>query len=218
MQRVSPVIPDWATRYTYFSHSVRTIRSEISAGISARPHAARKARARAVSVPSISPRRMRPSSMWAMTPGASIVANTWATPPSTWPGPRMRASLSSLSTPFWMESTPVPGPTTGRIASAALSVSNDFTQKSTRSAAGSPSSRSTAATFTTDSPSMADLIRSPCSRIAARCAPRATNVTSSPARASFAPKYPPVPPDPITTIRMCSPLGTTAHHQWRRLK
>ena len=144
------------------------MRGEISAGIAARAQAARKARARPVSSPSISPKMTRPSSTWRITPGASMVAKTWATPPMTWPGPRIRASLSSLSTPFWMESTPVWSPTTGRMTSAALSVSKDLTQKRTSSAAGSPSTRSTAAERTTHSPSTVDRTRSPCSRMAAR--------------------------------------------------
>jgi hypothetical protein len=145
---------------------------------------------------------MCPPKVWRMTPGASMVAKTRTAPPRTWPAPSTRPSFSSLSTPFWIESTPVRGPTTGPIRAAASSVSKDFTQKSTRSAGGPPSSRSTAGARTAHSPSIADRICRPLAAIAARCAPRATKVTSSPARASFAPKYPPVPPEPITTIRM----------------
>jgi hypothetical protein len=37
---------------------------------------------------------------------------------------------------------------------------------------------------------------SPRSRIAARCAPRATRLTSAPARASCTPRYPPIAPAP----------------------
>ena len=80
------------------------------------------------------------------------------------------------------------GPTTGRIAFAAASVSKAFTQKRTRSAGASPSSRSTAGAVTVHSPSMAERTRKPRARIASRCFPRATKVTSSPARASLAPK------------------------------
>ena len=43
---------------------------------------------------------------------------------------------------------------------------------------------------------------SPCSRIALRCAPRATTPTSSPASASRAARRPPIAPAPITQIRM----------------
>ncbi len=145
---------------------------------------------------------MRPRRLCWITPGDSMVAKTWVIPPSTRPLPRMASSLSSLSTPFWMDSTPVSGPSTGARARAAVSVSKDFTQKSTRSAGASPSRRSTAGACTTHSPSGADFTRRPWRRIASRCAPRATKVTSSPTRASFAPKKPPVPPEPITTMRM----------------
>ncbi len=200
--RVSAVMPDWATRNTYFSHSIRRGSAASSAGIPAPPQAARNARTRSDSFPLISPKRSRPRSPWLITPGASMVANTSAIPAITWPGPRMAASLSSLSTPFWMESTPVSGPTTGRMTSAAASVSNDFTQKSTRSAGGASSRRSTAGARTVNSPSRTDFTRSPPAWMARRCSPRATKVTSSPARASLAPKKPPVPPLPMITIRI----------------
>src|SRR5262249_3508111 len=42
--------------------------------------------------------------------------------------------------------------------------------------------------------------RRPLRRITSRWGPRATNVTSLPAAAKRAPKYPPTPPDPITVI------------------
>src|SRR5262249_59110278 len=45
---------------------------------------------------------------------------------------------------------------------------------------------------------------SPRARIAARWAPRATNVTSLPAFARTAPNDPPTPPAPITAIRIVS--------------
>ncbi len=90
-----------------------------------------------------------------------MTANTSAMPAMTWPGPRIAASLSSLSTPFWMERTPVARPTTGRIASAAASVSKDLTQKSTRSAGGCPSRRSRAAVRTVHSPSVTERTVSP---------------------------------------------------------
>ena len=123
-----------------------------------------------------------------MTPGASMVANTYAAPPSATPRPRMASSVSTLSTPFWSDTTPVAGPTTGRSASAALRVSNAFTQKSAMSTVGWPASESTASTFAVRSPSTADRTCSPWRRIASRCGPRASTTTDSPARASFAPK------------------------------
>ena len=48
-------------------------------------------------------------------------------------------------------------------------------------------------------------MRKPFSRIAARCAPRATNATSAPDRASAAPKIAPMPPAPIIAIRIGAP-------------
>ena len=51
--------------------------------------------------------------------------------------------------------------------------------------------------------------------IAARCAPRATNVTSAPALASAAPKPPPTPPAPITAIRMSGLLFARSLTRWR---
>src|SRR3989442_356086 len=136
----------------------------------------------------VSPKMIRPRKWWAMTPGRSMSANTWATPPIAWPAPRISSSLSSLSMPFWSERTAVSGPTTERTCAAAVSVSNAFTQKRTTSATGRSRTSSTAAGRTTYSPSTADRRRSPSRRIAARCSPRATSVTLSPARASFAPK------------------------------
>src|SRR6476620_8865351 len=51
-------------------------------------------------------------------------------------------------------------------------------------------------------------MRRPWSRIAARCSPRAMNVTSTPAAASRPPKYPPTPPLPTIAIRMARILYT----------
>src|SRR5216117_3530758 len=53
--------------------------------------------------------------------------------------------------PFWRERTAVSGPAMGRMRSAAVSVSNDFTQKRMTSAAERPRTSSTAARRTTDS-------------------------------------------------------------------
>ena len=48
--------------------------------------------------------------------------------------------------------------------------------------------------------------RAPCSRIAARCGPRATKLTSAPARASCTPIKPPIAPAPKIQIFMMLPL------------
>src|SRR5262245_43119356 len=51
-------------------------------------------------------------------------------------------------------------------------------------------------------------MRRPCSRMAAKCAPRAMNVTLTPAAASRPPKYPPTPPLPTIAILMARILYT----------
>src|SRR5439155_1684979 len=84
--------------------------------------------------------------------------------------------------PFWRERTAVSGPTMGRMRSAAVSVSNDFTQKRMTSAAERPRTSSTAARRTTDSPSTEERMRRPSRWIAVRCSPRAISVTVSPGR------------------------------------
>ena len=96
--------------------------------------------------------------------------------------------MSSFTTPFWNEMTAVSVPSSGRIAVAAVAVSQSFTPNSTRSTA--PTSRGSAlarASGRFRSPLLL-FTDSPRSRMAARCAPRAMKVTSQPLRASFAPK------------------------------
>ena len=83
---------------------------------------------------------------------------------------------------------------------AALSVSRIFTAKMTASAAEtSPASAATLTGLRCSLP-ISLFRRRPELRIASRCAPRARKVTSLPAAARRAPKYPPTPPDPITVI------------------
>ena len=185
---MTAVVPAWAQMKRYFSQSTRRIAGDSSAGIPAPASASRRRSARELRRPSSSPRTIRPPNRCAITPGASSVAKTYAAPPSALPAPSTASIRSSLSTPFWSERTAVSGPTTGRSRSAAASVSNDFTQNSTASAAGCPSSDATAVGQVTDSPSTAERTRSPSRRSASRCAPRATSVTRSPARASLPPK------------------------------
>ena len=134
-QRVSAVIPACAVRYTYFSQSVRITSVEISAGIDARSHAARKARARALVLPAhlaeddAAEKRVRDDA----GPGdrredlgdpTQDVAGAEDGAPACPRCPRRSGWTARRC----------PGPTTGRMAAAALSVSNDFTQNSTRSA------------------------------------------------------------------------------------
>ena len=103
-----------------------------------------------------------------------------------WDFPKIRSSFSSLSTPFWTQSTVVSGPTTGRTRSAAVSVSYPFTEKSTRSTTPIVPGSSVALGRTWKSPATLFTCK-PSRCIAARCAPRAMNVTSSPAAANRPP-------------------------------
>ena len=64
-----------------------------------------------------------------MTPGSPIVAAMYATPPITRSAPTTAPIRSMLSTPFWNGMTTPPFATSGRIAAAALSVSQSLTAK-----------------------------------------------------------------------------------------
>ena len=98
--RVSAVRPAWAQMKRYFSHSTRRMSDEISTGTDAAPSASRNRSQRGVVRPSSSPKTMRPPKRCAMTPGASIPANTYAAPPTAWERPSTASIFSSLSTPF----------------------------------------------------------------------------------------------------------------------
>src|SRR5258708_25918553 len=104
--------------------------------------------------------------------------------------------------------TVVSGPTIGFIACVAVPVSQSFTQISTTSAV--PSATGSSLTRTAGSSLFPNSLstESPCSRMAAKCSPRATKPTSHPPCASLAPKYPPTPPAPITVIRINIPFGS----------
>jgi hypothetical protein len=72
-----------------------------------------------------------------------------------------------------------------------------ITKSCTPSSLGSDVQRTGALTV---SPSI--IRRAPCSRIAARCAPRAIKLTSAPARANCTPIKPPIAPAPKMQIFM----------------
>ena len=142
-----------------------------------------------------------------ITPGAVIEALIWATPPITALGPRIGSSRSAASMPFCNGMTAVFGPTSGLIASPALSTSHSLTQNSTTSTDADALGSSVACVGTTwVSPRPPTTFR-PWLFIAARCAPRAMKVTSAPAFASAAPNPPPTPPAPTTAIRMMFPFS-----------
>ena len=95
--------------------------------------------------------------------------------------------MSSFCTPFCSEMMPVSGPMIGRIIRAAVSVSRSFTAKITMSTWPMVAGSSVAFTLgrcSGLSPSSA----MPFCRIAARCAPRATKVTSAPPFCNRAPR------------------------------
>ena len=126
--------------------------------------------------------------VWAITPGLAITTLICAVPPITASRPRIRPSTSSLSIPFWNDTTAVPGRTSGFTAVAAASVSHSFTPISTRSAGSSVDGSSVAVILVRFRSPRALRTTSPLARMAPRCAPRATNATSLPTAASRAPK------------------------------
>ena len=95
---------------------------------------AKKSSPRWLRLPSSSPKIMRmkvPTCV--ITPGAVIDALICATPPMTASRPRIGSSRSAASMPFCSGMTAVSGPTSGLIASPALSTSHSLTQNSTTS-------------------------------------------------------------------------------------
>ena len=100
--------------------------------------------------------------VWRITPGLAITTPIWPTPPITASRPRMRVSTSSLLTPFWNDTTAVPGRTSGFTASAAASVSHSFTAIITTSAGASVAGSSVATTSRRCRSPSALSTRSPC--------------------------------------------------------
>src|SRR5439155_321610 len=85
--RARAVVPAWALINRYFSQSTRRMSAETSTGTPAAARASRSRMARGLTRPSSSPKTIRPSSVWAMRPGDSMVAKTKAAPPSARPRP-----------------------------------------------------------------------------------------------------------------------------------
>src|SRR6266849_3156273 len=90
--------------------------------------------------------------------------------------------------------------------SLAALVSYVLTQNNTRSTGPISCGSLVAWTGSENVPARRDFTVRPCVRRASNCVPRARKLTSSPALARSPPKYPPVPPVPMTTIRICSLL------------
>ena len=187
--RVAPVTPEKAARNANFSHITRRMSAASSASMPALVQAARKACATSPCSRSTGPKRRRAiCPVCRITPGSAIVAAMYAAPPMTCAAPTIEPTRSMLSTPFWKGMTTPPPASSGRIAAAAISVSQSLTANRTTSNAPSDSGSSLATAFATWMSPAALFTTSPRSRIAARCRPRATNATSCPACASFAPK------------------------------
>ena len=121
-----------------------------------------------------------------MTPGSTRALPMYVEPPSVRSAPTTAATSSTLSTPFCSVSATAPSPTMRSRTGSAPALPYALTAKIATSTAGTLAASSSARTGTTKSP-RGLLTLSPCARIAARCAPRATNVTSWPACASLAP-------------------------------
>ena len=185
--------------------------------------AAASERTRGVSAPDGSP-TMMPFPLCSRTvPGSGELALRCTVPPITRPtgsaaattppgstlsrcrpaaGPPKPPSKNHHGTPLSVDSTAVPGPSSGPIAAAAKGSDCAFTATTTASCGPSSAASSEAVTFTVVTPS-ADSMLSPRERIAASVAPRAYTQTSAPPQpASPDAMTPPMAPAPTTQMRM----------------
>ena len=187
-RRVSAVRPAKVARNTILAQMSRAMSALTWWSTPAWSSACESAATRSDWPPSSSPSCSRASvPVCRIRPGASIVEAIWATPPMTCGAPSTRESTSTLSTPFCSVSTPVAGPTSGRAASAARSVSYSLTAKITSSTGPIAAGSSVASAGQSVRSPRALAIRRPCARIAARWAPRAMKATSWPLAASRPP-------------------------------
>ena len=200
-----------AAMNTSFIHMARWMSSDsVASTPRARSKAARRVTARSLRDPSSSPNSIvGEKPVWSMRPGADRWARIRHRPPSTGAGPRASRSTSGASIPFRRGTTAVRSSTIGRIPEAASGSCQALTATRTASTGPTlPGSSVAEAGRIVKSPSVLRTSR-PLSRIASRCAPRAMNVTSSPASASRPPKYPPTAPAPTTAIRMAELVLST---------
>ena len=126
--------------------------------------------------------------VWRTTPGPAMVVAMWQTPTAVRSAPTTPETIPGASTPFCTVSTVVSGPTSARLARTAPSRSHSLAVTTTRSTGPIASARSVARTRSTATGATGLSTVRPRSRIAARCAPRATNDTSAPAFARLPPK------------------------------
>ena len=117
-----------------------------------------------------------------------MTAAMWALPPRTRARPYRAMSRSAASTPFWSDMIAVSGPMSGAADSIASCVDQSFTAMTTRSAEFTEAGLSVALTGRMCRLPSGLSMLSPDSRIAARCFPRAMNVTSLPDAARRPPK------------------------------
>ena len=105
--------------------------------------------------------------------------------------------MRSLATPFWAQTTAMPGGAAAASASTAVAVSCDFMARMTVSSGVRASSAGEAAAGMGSISVPAALVKArPRSRRAARWAPRAISATSWPVRWRRAPMTPPMAPAP----------------------
>ena len=98
--------------------------------------------------------------------------------------------------------TGVFGPSSGCIVCAA--VASDWALSATINGSCWPSARASSLALIAEVVSAPAIVRrKPCARIAASVAPRASALTSWPARASFAANKPPTAPNPGTALFTC---------------
>ena len=164
------------------------------------------ARHRSVCAPSGSPIAKRVPSTCLTTPGASSSAAGYETQPTTRdasidrettpPGSTLSRTVPSCvppndwknhqGTPFCAGNTTVSSPSTSPRRGAISGSVYAFTPRTTTSASATASSSSVAGTRASKSP-RGDRTRTPRSRSASSCGPRAISTTSAPPRASAAP-------------------------------
>ena len=108
-------------------------------------------------------------------------------PPATCSRPSARVSIAGASMPFWNGIAMPPPATSGFRCGAAASTSHSLTQSITTSTGPIDAGSSVAFAGRTCIGENSLSMRRPSRRIASRCRPRATKVTSWPATASFAP-------------------------------
>ena len=201
VRRVTAVAALKAAFHASLSHSMTAMLREARWSMRAPANSASSRATRALGAPSSSPKMIRPPESRWTTPGATSSAPMCVRPASNGGRSSTAARRASFSMPFCNERTIVSGPTTGRSAAAAASVSYDFTHTSTTLHGPASAGVSTTRTGAMRSTPRADSMRTPSCRSAARFAPRATNTTSTPACARRPPKKAPSAPVPMTSTR-----------------